>query len=232
MIKKILEKYIQKTKNKDFLFDENLSSSILFYFFLQKVFSLLRGLKFYFFYQRGKFLFLGKDVNFFNKKNIVFGNNVNIGDYVRLSALGKEQLKVGGNVNIGSFSQIITSTSFNNIGEFIKIGNNVGIGEFSYIGGAGGTTIGDDTIIGQYFSVHPENHNFLDRNFLIREQETTRKGIIIGKNCWIGAKVTILDGVNIGNNCVIAAGSVVTKSFDNDLLIGGVPAKIIKKLGS
>jgi acetyltransferase-like isoleucine patch superfamily enzyme len=227
----LLEKYIQKSKNKDFTFDEKLSSRVLFTFFIEKVFSLLRGIKFYYFNQRGKLVFFGINVRLFNRGNMSFGNNINIGDYVKLSALGKDKLELGNNVNIGSHSQVIISTSFNNLGEFIKVGDNVGIGEFSYIGGGGGTIIGQDTIIGQYFSTHPENHNFLNKNLLIREQGTTRKGINIGKNCWIGAKVTILDGVIIADGCVVAAGSVITKSFDKNSIIGGVPAKLIKKIG-
>jgi acetyltransferase-like isoleucine patch superfamily enzyme len=229
MIKKILEKYIQQTKNKDFRFDDNLPLSVLISLLLQKVVSLLRGLKFYNFKQRGKILFFGKSVQLFNSVNMTFGNNVNIGDFVKLSALGKDKLKIGNNVNIGSFSQVIISTSFNNIGEHITICDNVGIGEFSYIGG--GTTIGKDTIIGQYFSTHPENHHFFNKDLLIREQGVSRKGIVIGNNCWLGSKVTILDGVTIGDGCVVAAGSVVTKSFENGLIIGGVPAKVIKKIG-
>lgn len=229
MLKRLIESYIQKTKNKNFKFDENLSSIVLTSFLVQKVISWLRGLKTLNFDKRGKILFFGKSVNLFNKKNISFGNNVNIGDYVKLSALGKQKLEIGNNVNIGSFSQVIISTSFNNLGEHIKIGDNVGIGEFAYIGGGGGTIIGNNTIIGQYFSTHPENHNFSDTKILIRKQGVSRKGIVIGKNCWIGAKVTVLDGVSVGDNCVIAAGSILTKSFESGLVIGGVPAKIIKK---
>lgn len=52
--------------------------------------------------------------------------------------------------------------------------------------------------------------------------------IVIGNNCWIGANVVVLPGVQIGDNCVIGAGSVVTKSFDSNLVIAGNPAKIIK----
>jgi acetyltransferase-like isoleucine patch superfamily enzyme len=230
MIKALLEKYIRKTKNKNFQFDENLTSSILVTFFLQKFFSLLRSLKFFRFSQRGKLVFFGKRVQLFNKKNMQFGDNVNIGDFVKLSALGKGKLEIGDNVNIGSFSQIIISTSFNNIGENIKIGDNVGMGEFAYIGGGGGTVIGCDTIIGQYFSTHPENHIFSDNSMLIREQGVSRKGIHIGENCWIGSKVTILDGAIIGNKSVIAAGSVVTKSFPKNSVIGGIPAKLLKSI--
>jgi acetyltransferase-like isoleucine patch superfamily enzyme len=230
MYKDLLLKYIRKNKNKNFEFDEKVTSSILVSLLAIKFCSLLRSLKFYFIRNRGKFLFLGRGVQFFNKKNIRFGKNVNIGDYVKLSAFGKGKLEIGNNVNIGSFSQIIISTSFNNIGEHIKIGNDVGMGEFAYIGGGGGTIIGNNTIIGQYFSMHPENHNFSDNKILIRNQGVSRKGIVLGSNCWIGSKVTILDGVEVGDNCIIAAGSVVTKSYPNNSLIGGVPAKLLKCL--
>lgn len=228
MLKAILEKYIRKNKNKFFEFDKSITLPILTSFLLHKTFSLLRSFKFFGHSKRGKFLFFGKNVQLFNKRNMHFGNNVIIGDFVKLSALGKGRLEIGDNVNIGSFSQIIISTSLNNIGRNINIGNNVGIGEFAYIGGGGGSIIGANSIIGQYFSVHPENHNFSDTEILIRNQGVSRKGIKIGENCWIGAKVTVLDGVIIGNDCVIAAGSVVTKSFTKNSVIGGVPAKLIK----
>jgi acetyltransferase-like isoleucine patch superfamily enzyme len=131
-------------------------------------------------------------------------------------------------VGIGAYSRIIISTSFNNMGKYIVIGNNVGMGEFAYLGGGGGLKIGDDCIIGQYLSCHPENHIYTDALKPIREQGVTRKGIEIGKNCWIGSKVTITDGVIIGDNCIIAAGAVVTKSMPPNSLIGGVPAKVIR----
>ena len=54
--------------------------------------------------------------------------------------------------------------------------------------------------------------------------------ITIGDNCWIGAGSIINPGVTIGNNVVVASGAVVTKSFPDNVLIGGCPAKIIKEL--
>lgn len=57
------------------------------------------------------------------------------------------------------------------------------------------------------------------------------KDVILGEKCWIGMNSVILPGVELGNNTIVAAGSVVTKSFpDGNVVIGGVPAKIIKKL--
>jgi len=154
-----------------------------------------------------------------------------LGDQVFLSALGSEGITFGDNVGIGAYSRVIVSTSLNQIGTNIRIGNNVGIGEYAYLGGAGGLEIGDDCIVGQYFSCHSENHNYENMELPIRLQGVNRKGIKVGKDCWIGSKVTILDGVNIGDGCIIAAGSVVTKSFPANSIIGGVPAKILKSRG-
>lgn len=53
--------------------------------------------------------------------------------------------------------------------------------------------------------------------------------MIIEDDVWCGANVTILKGVTIGRGSVIAAGSVVTKSCPSYSIIGGVPAKILKR---
>ena len=90
--------------------------------------------------------------------------------------------------------------------------------------------IGDDTIMGNFISCHAENHNYADAAVLIRQQGVTRNGIVIGKNCWIGSKVTILDGAQIGDGCIIAAGAVVPAGvYRSNAIYGGVPAKFIKE---
>ena len=53
--------------------------------------------------------------------------------------------------------------------------------------------------------------------------------ITIGDGSWIGTNVTILAGAYIGKNCVVAAGSVVKGKFPDYCVIGGVPARILKK---
>lgn len=230
MIKKFLESMIRRSKNESFRFDDSVSLRMILELMLTKFISLLRGLRVSFLIGSFRKVYLGKSVRIQHSKNIFIGDNVVIGDYASLSALGTEGLHIGNNVNIGAFSRVIISSSYNQIGEFIKIGENVGFGEFAYLGGGGGLSIGKNTIIGQYFSAHPENHIFTDSKLLIRNQGVTRAGIKIGENCWIGSKVTILDGVTIGDNCIIAAGAVVNSSFPNGVMIGGVPATILKTL--
>ena len=114
------------------------------------------------------------------------------------------------------------------LGSGLTIGQNSGIGAFSFIGCGGGVSIGQDVIAGQYVSFHSESHNFAAVDSSIRNQGVTRKGIVIGDNCWIGAKATFLDGARVGSGCVIAAGSTVRGIVPDNSVIGGTPAKLIK----
>jgi acetyltransferase-like isoleucine patch superfamily enzyme len=105
----------------------------------------------------------------------------------------------------------------------------VGLGSNNFYGCAGGIEIGDDTIIGNFVSLHAENHNYEDLDRLIRLQGVKHIGIKIGKNCWIGAKVTILDGAIIEDGCVIAAGALVPAGvYRSNGIYGGVPSRLIK----
>ncbi|WP_107038039.1 acyltransferase [Brumimicrobium mesophilum] len=226
-MKQLLQTLIRK-RNPNFSFDPALDNATLISFLWAQAWGILRAFKLVFHFKNPKMASLGRQVHFFNSRKISFGKFMKLGNNVQISALGKNGVKIGNNVSIGAFSRIIISTSFNHLGEYIKIGNNVGLGEFAYLGGAGGLEIGDECIIGQYFSCHPENHVTSALDLSIRHQGVTRKGIKIGKNCWIGSKVTILDGVEIGEGCVIAAGAVVNKSFPKNSIIGGVPARILK----
>jgi len=65
---------------------------------------------------------------------------------------------------------------------------------------------------------------------LLKDQPLKGGKVIIGKNVWIGANVTILKDVNIGDNSIIGAGAVVTKDIPSNVIVGGVPAKIIKEI--
>jgi acetyltransferase-like isoleucine patch superfamily enzyme len=177
-----------------------------------------------------KKVFIGSNCTILNKNNFQFGSNITIEHHTILDGYASEKIVLGDNVKIGAYSNLLSTSHFSKFGKGMKIGNNSAIGDFTHFGAPGGIEIGNDVIMGSYISFHSENHNFSDTSKLIREQGTTSIGIKLGNNIWVGAKVTFLDGCSVGDNSVVAAGAVVNGVYPNNCVIGGVPAKIIKKI--
>ncbi|MCB8920916.1 MAG: hypothetical protein H6662_04960 [Ardenticatenaceae bacterium] len=67
-------------------------------------------------------------------------------------------------------------------------------------------------------------------NHARRAGQNVGKSIQIGDGTWLGMGTKILDGTKIGNGCIVASGAVVRGSFPDNVMIGGIPARIIKKL--
>lgn len=148
-----------------------------------------------------------------------------------LDALSRDGVVLGRGFSLGRGASIECTGSLKTLGAGFVAGDNVGIGSSSFLGCAGGISIGSDTILGNLVTMHSENHNFEAPDVPIRLQGVSHQGIRIGRNCWIGAKATILDGANIGDNSIVAAGAVVRAGdYEPSSLLAGVPAKTIKSL--
>ena len=228
-MKRILLKIAGK---ENFELDESISLSDVFLLCVKYGIMLIRGfLKTAFCKNISYKVFLGKNVKILKKKNVRIGKNTKIYDNVKIDALSTKGVTIGDNVTIGKNTDIECTGSLSHIGKGIEIGNNTSFASNCYFGCAGGIKIGSNVIAGQNIRFHSENHNYNDLNTLIKDQGVTNKGIIIGDNCWIGSGAVLLDGVEIGNGCVIAANAVITKSFPDNTIIGGVPAKMLKKRG-
>lgn len=202
-------------------------NSLLLYLCISYGIDLIRG---FLCYGRPK-VFVGKKSRFFGKKRIKFGEILKISENVFIDATCAKDgfgVTLGDNCSIGINTRIECTGSLSFLGKGFKCGNNCGLGTDSFYGCAGGIEIGNDVIVGNFVSMHSENHNFSDPNTPIRLQGVNHKGIKIGDNCWIGAKATILDGSRIGNGCIVAAGAIVTGIFPDNSIIAGVPAKVIK----
>lgn len=111
-------------------------------------------------------------------------------------------------------------------GKNTKIGKNVFINSCCRFQDNGGIEIGDNTMIGPNVTIVTLNHDINPETRV----NATPKPVKIKNNVWIGADCTILPGVTIGNNSIIGAGSVVTKSIPDNVVVAGNPAKIIKEI--
>lgn len=136
----------------------------------------------------------------------------------------------------GRLSEIISSTIdsstiifvpfYTNFGQHIKIGRQVFINHDCSFLDMGGITIEDNVQIGPKVSLITENHPLAPS----QRKDLELKGILLKKNAWLGAGVTILPGVTIGENAIVAAGSVVSKDVAANTVVAGVPAKVIKTI--
>lgn len=140
------------------------------------------------------------------KSHISYGKGLTIGYWGRISAGGK--LIIGDNVTIGDFVQIEAHSK-------IEIGNNVLIASRVFI---------SDTNHGNY-----SGENQSDIYEFPNTRPLSKKDVYIGNNVWIGENVCILPGVSIGEGSIVGANAVVTKSFPEGVILGGVPAKCLKK---
>lgn len=115
---------------------------------------------------------------------------------------------------------------YTDFGRNIHVGDNVFINACCQFQDQGGVWLGDGCLIGHNVVLATLNHD-LDP---ARRQICVPKRIVVGKNAWIGSNSTILAGVTIGDNAVVAAGAVVTKDVEANTIVGGVPAKFIKRI--
>lgn len=139
---------------------------------------------------------------------------------------------------VGLYSRTIIVTRAP--GAEIIIGNNVGI--------SGATVyarkkieIGENTCIGGNAKILDNDFHPIDveaRNRLLNDVKggdsdlVPSKPIKIGKNCFIGCNSIILKGTILGNGCVVGAGAVVCGKFEDNCVIAGNPAKVIKMINN
>ena len=116
----------------------------------------------------------------------------------------------------------------------IVIGNECNIGEYTHITACNKITIGDGLLTGRFVYIGDNSHGSLSWEEAdippVKRHLQSKGEIIIGKNVWIGDKVTILGGVTIGDNVIIGAGSIVTHDVPSNCMAAGMPAKIVKGL--
>ena len=144
-----------------------------------------------------------------------------------LSVYGKVYL-VNSNISIGNNVKLYPGIQFFGNGP-ISIGDNVSIGNnvMVYASEGAGIEICDNTNIAAQCYLVDMDHG-MRKGTLIRNQTNNVSRICIGKDVWIGANATILKGVKIGDGAVVGAKSLVNKNIDENVIVVGVPAHVIR----
>ncbi len=115
---------------------------------------------------------------------------------------------------------------YSDFGKNITLGENVFINAGCHFQDHGGVTLGDGCQIGHNVVFATLNHGLSPED----RENTYPAPIMLGRNVWVGSNATLLPGVVVGDNAVIAAGAVVTRDVATDTIVGGVPAKFIKRI--
>lgn len=180
----------------------------------------------------------------FSLLGVHYGKNMKI--YNKVYVAGQGTISIGDNFvfisgdSLNPICRNIRGSFFTSLNGNISIGNNVGISSaclwaYKQIVIGDNVNIGGDCLILDT-DAHPVN--YLKRRSDYRssmswsqyQKEIPTKPIYIEDDVWIGAKCIILKGVTIGEGSIIAAGSIVTKDVPANVIAGGNPCKVIKKI--
>ncbi|SFB04695.1 MULTISPECIES: acyltransferase [unclassified Bacillus (in: firmicutes)] len=165
------------------------------------------------------FLPFGLRLFFFRSCQNLMGKKGLVLRYVLLSTLAK---KCGDNVSIHPNVFILNP-------QCLSLGSNVSIHPMCYIEALGEIKIGNNVSIAHGVTIMSTEHRYNDPDIAINNQGSYFSKVSIKSNVWIGAKATILAGICIGSGTVVGAGAVVTKDIKSNVIVGGVPAKVIKE---
>jgi acetyltransferase-like isoleucine patch superfamily enzyme len=153
----------------------------------------------------GTRVFIGERVVIFQDQN---GGSVELGNSVQLYGDTYIQTGQGGSVKIGDRTTVQPRCQLS-----------------AY---KGPIEIGCDVQIAPNCAFYPYDHTFAPGELIRKQPVTTKGGIFIEDDVWLGFGVIVLDGVRIGKGAVIGAGSVVTRNIPDGAIAVGVPARVVR----
>lgn len=164
------------------------------------------------------------------------GENAYIGkNYVLQNPIN---IEIGKNFYASDNFKIMTWEEYNNketgFKPIVKIGDNVMFNDNCFISCLNEVSIGNGCLFGDNVFITDNYHGNSKKEILdippLKRDLITKGKTIIGNNVWCGRNVSILSGVSIGNNVIIGANAVITHDFEDNVIVAGVPAKVVKRI--
>lgn len=153
------------------------------------------------------------------KRFKAIGNNVHFDD--NIFVYQPEQVSIGDNVTF------YYGVCFQSAGDGIVIGSGSHFAPYGVLYGP--LEIGRDCCVAAHVVFAAIGHQYDDPEQSFASRPGIAKKIVVEDNVWIGANAVIIQGVRIGTGSIVGAGAVVTKDVEPYSVVGGVPARLIRK---
>ena len=172
----------------------------------------------------GKGVVFGKNITIRHPNKIIIGDNVVIDENCMLDAKGttNKGIEIKNSCYIGRNTILSCKNGDIILEENVNIGFNCEIQSSSHV------SIDKNTLIAAYVYIIAGDHLLNIEGQSASSAHGSSKGIVIGENCWLGAKATVFDGVEIGHDTVIGASALVNNNIPPFSIAVGIPAKVIK----
>lgn len=175
----------------------------------------------------GENVYIGANVKIENPQYISLGDNVSIGDGSTLIARGEGGITLSDGVRVQERVYLDTERPDG----YINVEDNVYIGTGTTLFGHCGLEIGSHSLLAQNITITPYSHIFEDKDRYICEQGGHTRKVTIGRDCYLGMRVTVLYSADIGEGSVVGSGSVVVKPLPPYSVAVGNPARVIRRRG-
>lgn len=171
-------------------------------------------------------VYVGRNVTFRHPRKIRLGSNVVLDDNSVIDAKGEQNsgIDIGDGVFVGRNTIVYCK------GGNIRLDAGVNIASNCTLFSSNELTVGAGTMIGAYsYLLSGGEYDYRKTEIPFAQQSgmETKGPLSVGRNCWLGARVTVLDAASIGDHCVVGAGAVVTKPLPSHSVAVGVPARVV-----
>jgi acetyltransferase-like isoleucine patch superfamily enzyme len=181
--------------------------------------------------QCGRGVIFGRNVTLRHPHKIRIGDGTILDDLSVIDAKGTTNsgIRLGDGVYVGRHTIVYCKNGD------IELGDHVNLSANCVVFSSNRLTIGRGTVVGAFtYVLSGGEYDYRDTVHPFHEQSGMGSAgpLSIGANCWLGARVTVLDAASIADHCVIGAGAVVTRPVAADSLALGIPARVVRSIGT
>ena len=153
---------------------------------------------------------------------VEIGDNVIFRRNVEVRAHNQSVLSIGSNCRIDRGVRLLAANNAK-----LVLENGVRVGLYTVFNGGDSISIGEKTLISGFVYLQTSMHNYKGEG-TIQAQGYAHAPISLGEDNWIGTHAVIFPGVSLGRKCIVGSNSVVNKSFEENSVLAGSPAILLK----